>query len=276
MDWSETFDVYVSEKSVFWSPSYAKMVNSLAAFWKQNEVRSSSEIIKLLNSLPIQNQTKNKYLNFLRSVKRWTEIYNIDSPLRHLVIPRNFPVDIQMPRIPRFEEVEHLIEVTDDPKLKVLLILLKNTGARIREALNLKWSDVDFNNRLIVFRTRKTGGRGSKEIIVPMNDEVYNALKSLQPVGEYVFASRRSSSKHMSYPWYRLEKLRQVTKLNIRGFHAIRHFFATHLLRSGVPLHVVKELCGHSTIRTTEKYLHVFDEDLRKAVRILEGKNGGY
>src|ERR1041384_7380708 len=43
--------------------------------------------------------------------------------------------------------------------------------------------------------------------------------------------------------------------------HVLRHSFVTHLLRSGVPIHIVRDLAGHANFETTLGYTAVFDED---------------
>lgn len=47
--------------------------------------------------------------------------------------------------------------------------------------------------------------------------------------------------------------------------HRLRHSFATHLIRSGAGLQVVREMLGHRLITSTQIYLHISGEDLRKA-----------
>ena len=63
--------------------------------------------------------------------------------------------------------------------------------------------------------------------------------------------------------------VRQVSKASGIPFscHALRHSYVTQLLRSGVPLHIARDLAGHADIETTLGYLRVFDEDRAEEVR---------
>ena len=52
--------------------------------------------------------------------------------------------------------------------------------------------------------------------------------------------------------------------------HDLRHAFATRLIRKGVDLYRVSRLLGHSSVTTTERYLHLATDDLEAAVALLE------
>jgi site-specific recombinase XerD len=64
----------------------------------------------------------------------------------------------------------------------------------------------------------------------------------------------------------RLRKASKASGVKIRGWHDLRHTYASWLVLSGKPLNVVKELLGHSSIMTTQRYLHLAPAHLDQAV----------
>ena len=140
-----------------------------------------------------------------------------------------------------------------------LITLLYGTGLRISEALSLKRGDVPLGETLTVV------GKGKKERAVPVLDAVREATSAYAGLCPFdpgkqgpLFLSRRG--KPMSP--------REAQKLmqNLRGRlglppsatpHALRHSFATHLLKHGGDLRSVQELLGHASLSTTQKYTEI-------------------
>ena len=57
------------------------------------------------------------------------------------------------------------------------------------------------------------------------------------------------------------------------GIHSLRHSFATHLLEKGIDIRYIKDLLGHFSIKTTERYLHVKKETLINIPNVLDELN---
>ena len=83
-------------------------------------------------------------------------------------------------------------------------------------------------------------------------------------------ASTPPSGPARGSPWPRLRRIHKAVRRASGiafSLHGLRHSFVTMLLRSGVPLHVARELAGHTSITTTAGYLRVWDEDKRDQIR---------
>jgi site-specific recombinase XerD len=112
--------------------------------------------------------------------------------------------------------------------------------------------------------------------MIPISDELITALKAFRHLkGEFVFCSasgrllRRDEIKHPLRRACKRAGLRQV------GWHVLRHTFASHLVRRGVPLRAVQELLGHATMEMTMHYSHLSPFVVRDAVKLLDAGSFG-
>jgi integrase/recombinase XerD len=150
-----------------------------------------------------------------------------------------------------------------DYRLHALVTLLLDTGLRIREALNLRREDIDFENLLV-----KVRGKGQKQRLVPFSFELRKVM--YRWLGKHKFdlvlPTREGSALDQRNL---LHKLKSVgTNLGISGvrvsFHTFRHTFAVSYLRAGGNLYYLARILGHSSVKTTERYLESLGaEDLQ-------------
>ena len=154
---------------------------------------------------------------------------------------------------------------------------LFQTGLRRKEIIGLTWPDVDwFNRRISVL------GKGNKRRFVPLSKKAFAILLQVKDQHvEYVFTfeakfSRRTKygmvqEKGKRYPLthegFSSAMERAVKKANLSDFHMhdIRHTTASRVVR-GSNLKVAQRLLGHSDIRTTMRYVHAHDDDVRNAL----------
>jgi integrase len=154
------------------------------------------------------------------------------------------------------------------------------TGMRRGEITNLKWKNIDLDNKIIhvvsspTFRTK-----AGKKRIVPIHKKLMPILKSrFNPDPEkYVFTHWTRKVKE-SYVTHRFSDYKVIGGIQRKGlhFHSLRHTFASWLVQEGVSLYEVQRLLGHSNIAVTEIYSHLQPCQLHNAVnklQILETRN---
>jgi integrase len=166
-------------------------------------------------------------------------------------------------------------------RLHALWALAATAGLRMGEALALSWDDLDLDAATVrVSRTlHREGGewvtmepktRGSRRL-VPLTPLAVEALRGhrLRQAeerlaagspgrGGLVFATRSGAPLHGSNVLAALYRAEDAAGLGRVPFHGLRHAAASVMLEAGVPMRVVSELLGHSTIRiTSDLYSHV-------------------
>lgn len=147
-----------------------------------------------------------------------------------------------------------------------------NTGCRRGELLGLEWSRVDFTHRLLFLAARHTKTRVRRTI--PLNDQAIQALNELRrwhqqdcPESEWVFTS--AAGGHIR--WLKTAFRNSCKRAGITDFrvHELRHTCASWLVMAGVDLYVVRDLLGHASITSTERYAHLAPARVAAAVALL-------
>ena len=161
--------------------------------------------------------------------------------------------------------LEPLPEHDGEDRLKPLVLLALNTGLRRGELFSLKWSDINFGAKMltVVSAAAKSGRRRE----VPLNTEALAVLKAWRD---------RSAADGLVFPGDEGKRLTNVNKswggvakaagLVDFNFHDLRHTFASRLVQAGIDLNTVRELMGHTEIKTTLIYAHLAPHNLRAAV----------
>lgn len=172
---------------------------------------------------------------------------------------------IQLPKVLSEKELERLFLALGNIKHKAILLTAFSCGLRISEVVNLKLSDID-SDRMQVFVERSKGKKDRYVMLSPLLLDVLRAYIKLhepKPV-KYLFEGmqkgERYSTRSMQEIFLYARKKAGIQKE--LSFHSLRHSFATHLLEKGVDIRYIKELLGHFSIKTTERYLHVAREKL--------------
>jgi integrase len=156
------------------------------------------------------------------------------------------------------------------PYATAAIRLLMLTGARLREILHLRWSEVDLERGVLLLPDSKTGKK-----VVYLPTAAIEIIKGLIRLGAFVIAGESAGTKRekprsdLKRPWAAILKRAGVSGVRI---HDLRHAFASTGVGDQMGLPVIGALLGHSNAATTKRYAHAADEVLRRAVEAIGGK----
>lgn len=197
---------------------------------------------------------------------------------------------LQTPRRPRRlpvylvrGEVQRLFAAPDTStpqglRDRAILLLLGFCGLRLQELVGLDLAAVDLASRSL-----RIDGKGSKQRLVPLNDDAAAALaawldaRSAADGERAVFVNRRGTRLTGRMVQKIVDRHARAAGIDKEHFspHKLRHTFATLLHGNDVDLVEIQTLLGHASITTTQIYTHTNSERLRGAVERLEVLGGG-
>ncbi len=206
-------------------------------------------------SATTQNQLINSIKFFYEQLlKRQKELYDLPRAQKPEMLPTVFSES----------EVISIINATENLKHRTILCLAYAGGLRISEIVNLKIHDIDSSRMVINLRQAK----GKKDRIVMLGEKLLAMFrvyyKEYTPK-EWLFEGQgggQYSTRSIAIMMQECKKKAKVFKKG--GIHAMRHSFATHLLEGGTDLLSIKELLGHTSLRTTMGYTHVSKKTIGK------------
>ncbi len=185
---------------------------------------------------------------------------------------------------------------------RAILELFYASGLRLSELAGLDLTDINLADRMV-----RVVGKGGKPRIVPFNTSTAAAIRACLADRERLIARRGLASPGPRRPrpdanaqGRRELRPRDALFVNYRGGrltvrsidrmvrraaarsnapagispHALRHSFATHLLRRGADLRAIQELLGHARLTTTQRYTHVDAAQLLKVYRMAHPRAG--
>lgn len=150
--------------------------------------------------------------------------------------------------------------------LKPIVICALQTGLRKSNILQLRWELVDMDFKFIEVLAQNN--KGHKIIKIPISDKLYKVLESLPRTSEYVFANPETKQPYKDISEGFTNACKKANIENFR-FHDLRHTVATRLVGKGIDLRVVQEIMAHSTIVTTQRYMHPTPKRKIEAIEVL-------
>ena len=157
-------------------------------------------------------------------------------------------------------EIERAISYAN-PETELMIRIMFETGMRIAELTHLKLSD--FNGRRIQFIGK---GRKPREVYIKTHTlcELREYINNNNLSNGYLFATLNGEPPTTTTIRKKLKKPFKRAGFDDFYPHALRHSFATNLQLKGASVEEIKEMIGHESIATTERYLHGFEGHLEE------------
>jgi integrase/recombinase XerC len=191
-----------------------------------------------------------------------------------------------MPRAIAYEDVVKMMASVGAASKKsardrLILELLYGAGLRVNELVSLEWGDVDIGEREL-----RVMGKGSKERRAYFGKPVQELLlrwradagaKGYRTEGDApLFYPEKAGAARLTERTVHRMVVAVSRSVGLFGVtpHTMRHSFATHMLERGAPLRVIQELLGHESLATTQKYLKVTVEQMKKSYMKAHPRSG--
>ncbi len=269
-----TVSSYQSDLKKFFDFLYRENVSDL------DEVTSEviSKYFEEIRQLGIDSSTSARYMSALRGFWSFLENMNYVSsnPTEKLT---GLKKSRKLPSVLSVEEIDLILESVDAStpiglRDRAILELFYSSGLRVSELINLRMTDLLFEDEVI-----RVLGKGSKERFVPVgksavywiNEYLIKGrpfLKNQVRSENFVFLSRRGTKLSRMWIWKIFERYSKEAGIEKEIHpHTFRHSFATHLIEGGADLRAVQEMLGHADISTTQIYTHVDREFVKQMHR---------
>jgi integrase len=184
---------------------------------------------------------------------QWGSIH--DSPFQRV---KNIKLAERPPKYFTKDEFRALLKLITEPWLYDAVIFAVATGIRRGELINLKWSDVSLERKVITIQSDQTFTvKAGKNRVVPLSPTALDVINRQQHIEKvpYVFTNNR---KQIYGNWMSGLFRRYVNKAGFYGkglhWHNLRSSFASWLVESGVSIYSVSRLLGHASVTLTQRY----------------------
>ena len=302
--YKSTFDEFVQFVS---HPFPGRKRHTLATGIAEVTDQVAEEFSAYLKTTSLAVDTHNRKIKRLRKIfSCFKEYYAGENPFRSRTLLRSEREEqgtVVYRQAFSKEQEEQLVAVLSDsdPKhklmnkaeIRVLYIIGRFTGQRLKDCVLLRWQSIDMKNGRIWVKQFKTG----KEVKLPLAPELHEALLEAQkwksdqyvlPKSAARYNKTNSEGKNVGNNLIDLDVLRPIRwiglepsvhvpgrkkKMTVYGFHSHRHSFASFCAEAGVPKAVVQSILGIDSEILDRYYTHVGDESQQKAIEAVRSRN---
>lgn len=188
-----------------------------------------------------------QHISAIRGIFNWmARQYGIENPSRYIQSPKRAA---SVPHIISMDDVKRVLVAERNPQIRIGIALMAFVGLRVSEVRNMRYEDIDrVSGRVLVV------GKGKKERYVYIPQSIIALLGEKQG---FIIEYEDRDFRYLVFQSFR--------KFGIYcSPHMLRHTFATWSLDNGMRLDVLREVLGHTSLATTQIYLHIRPQVVRK------------
>lgn len=266
---------------------YTREINRFHAYLQQADLSLSEveipEVEDFVISLQVAEMAKNRALSVLRTYFRYLSSRGLiakdpTTQIKSIKIKKKNPVFLSQEE---FMALMETIQANSRGFLglrdQTIVALFLSTGVRVSELVRIRFQDLQKNQEGL-YRIEVTR-KGQEMDYLFVNRQTSNLLdlflesrKEKQAQTDHIFLTKNLNALDRTAVFRLIKKYLTMSGIEKKkmGPHVLRHTFATTLMRKNVSLFKIKSLMNHKNLATTEKYLHVVEDDLRGAVEEIE------
>ena len=246
--------------------SYERKAKDVIKYFKKPMEEVTTEELRkyLLKYLKEKRKLSERSVNYYNSVIRFMYEVTMDKLINKKQLPM-YRNRRKMKDVLTKEELSAFFNACDNYMYKTIFMMIYGSGLRVSEAVNLRIEDIDSKKMRIFVRNGK-GGKDRYTVLpkvsLDMLRKYYKIYKPKHREG-YMFLNREGNPIKTERTRVYFRRYRRKAKIDEKFVvHSLRHGFATDLIERGASILEVKELMGHSNIRSTMEYIHVAKVEL--------------
>lgn len=241
--------------------SYFRKAKDVMKYFSKSLEEVTTEELRnyLMKYLKEEKNLSERSVNYYNSVIRFLYEVTMDKLINKKQLPM-YRKRRKMKDVLTKDELGTFFNACDNYMYKTIFMMIYGSGLRISEAVNLKIEDINSKKMRIFVRAGK-GGKDRYTVLPKVTLEMlrkyYKMYKPNNKEG-YIFLNREGNILTVERTRVFFRRYRRKAKIDEKFVvHSLRHSFATDLIERGATILEVKELMGHSNIRSTMEYIHV-------------------
>ena len=246
--------------------SYERKAKDIIKYFRKPMEEVTTEELRkyLLKYLREERKLSERSVNYYNSVIRFMYEVTMDKLINKKQLPM-YKNRRKMKDVLTKEELSAFFNACDNYMYKTIFMMIYGSGLRVSEAVNLRIEDID-SKKMRIFVRKGKGGKDRYTVLPKVSLEMlrkyYKIKKPKHPEG-YMFLNREGNPVKTERTREYFRRYRRKAKIDEKFVvHSLRHGFATDLIERGASILEVKELMGHSNIRSTMEYIHVAKVEL--------------